>query len=235
MSKMSMNNNNNNLQPIRTVTEWDDEYARMARIAASQFRTTPGYSMKHQPAPDMRTFQQGLQRLDHSLSASASSPIASSLSSTEIQRRRRLIQHLQQTSGGGNAGTVDLLSGTTNSNDGLQQRLQQQQSSSQQPQPPQQQSKMTVALRQQDDMIDQLAVGVNRLKQQTTVIGEEAAMQVNLMNDMDHNLDATYNTMHDQTQRAASLRDDQSIWRLQLIVVALTILLILEILAGLTP
>ena len=212
--------------PIRTITEWDDEYARMARIAASQFRTTPGYSMKQQRAqPDINLFQQSMQRLDNAL---LSSTISSSLSTTEVQRRRRLVQHLQQTTIPGSSGAVDLLGGTTsNSNSSNANNAQQQQS--------QQQSKMTMALRQQDDMIDQLAVGVNRLKQQTTIIGEEANMHVNLMNDIDDHIDATYNTIRDQTLRTAALREDQSIWKLQLIIVALTILLVLEVLAGLSP
>lgn len=212
--------------PIRTITEWDDEYARMARIAASQFRTTPGYSMKQQrTTPDISIFQQSLQRLDNAL---LSSTISSSLSSTEVQRRRRLVQHLQQTIIPGSSGTVDLLGGTSSN---VSSNLNNAPPQQQQPQ----QSKMTMALRQQDDMIDQLAVGVNRLKQQTTIIGEEANMHVNLMNDIDDHLDATYSTIHDQTLRTAALREDQSIWKLQLIIVALTILLVLEILAGLSP
>ena len=216
--------------PIRTISEWDDEYARMARIAASQFRTTPGYSMKQQrTTPDIQVFQQSLQRLENSL---LSSPISSSLSSSEVQRRRRLVQHLQQTTIPGFNGTVDLLGGTATTTTTATGHNHPTHSN---PPPQPQQSKMTMALRQQDDMIDQLAVGVNRLKQQTTIIGEEANMHVNLMNDIDENLDSTYNTIHDQTLRTAALREDQSIWKLQLIIVALTILLVLEILAGLSP
>ena len=215
--------------PIRTISEWDDEYARMARIAASQFRTTPGYSMKQQrTTPDIQVFQQSLQRLENSL---LSSPISSSLSSSEVQRRRRLVQHLQQTTIPGFNGTVDLLDGTATTTTTTGHNHPTHSNPTAQPQ----QSKMTMALRQQDDMIDQLAVGVNRLKQQTTIIGEEANMHVNLMNDIDENLDSTYNTIHDQTLRTAALREDQSIWKLQLIIVALTILLVLEILAGLSP
>lgn len=216
--------------PIRTISEWDDEYARMARIAASQFRTTPGYSMKQQrTTPDIQVFQQSLQRLENSL---LSSPISSSLSSSEVQRRRRLVQHLQQTTIPGFNGTVDLLGGTATTTTTATGHNH---PTHRNPPPQPQQSKMTMALRQQDDMIDQLAVGVNRLKQQTTIIGEEANMHVNLMNDIDENLDSTYNTIHDQTLRTAALREDQSIWKLQLIIVALTILLVLEILAGLSP
>lgn len=201
---------------IHSINEWDDEYARISRIAATQFRTTPGYAMKQQPPVDVSVFQQSLQRLDAALSSPS---LSTNLSSTEVQRRRRLIQHLQQTSMPSNDSG---LFGTNVSDPSFSQSHHQH-------------SKMTTALRQQDDMIDQLAVGVSRLKHQTAVIGEEASMHVNLMNDMDTNLDATYNTIQDQTQRAASIREDQSIWRLQLIVAGLTVLLVLEIFLGLTP
>ena len=227
-----MSGSNNSGAHLRSISEWDDEYARLARIAASQFRTTPGYTMKQQQqqrtTPDIHAFQQSLQRLDNSL---LSSPISSSLSSTEVQRRRRLVQHLQQTSVPGGNATVDLLGGGATATVTTSATSSNHQSSMQQSQP----SKMSAALRQQDDMIDQLAVGVNRLKQQTTIIGEEANMHANLMNDIDDHLDTTYNTIHDQTLRTAALREDQSIWKLQLIIVALTILLVLEILAGLSP
>ena len=94
---------------------------------------------------------------------------------------------------------------------------------------------MQMALQQQDNMIDDLAVGMGRLKNQTVAIGDEARLHVNLLNDMDTNLDAAHDSLESQTRRAAQLRQDQSIWRLQLIVAALFILLILLIFLGLTP
>jgi hypothetical protein len=193
-----------------SVAEWDNEYARLAR-AASQLRTTGLLT----GANDVRSLQHGLQRLEADL-------LSLPLQAGEVQRRRRLVQHLQQTStsalgpitqppsfGGGDRGV--------------------------QPAPPQQQSQMATAMRQQDDMIDQLAVGVGRLKAQSAAIGEEAGMHVNLLNEMDTGLDAAYAGLEDETRRAASLREDQSVWKLQLIVAGLLVLLILEIFMGLTP
>ena len=190
---------------MSTVAEWDNEYARLSR-AASQMRTQ-GLSS---PAGDQqRSLQQGLARLDAALNTL---PIAAA----ELQRRRRLIQHLQNPSsvpvgspGGGGAYS----------------------SPSQQPQ---QQSQMAMAMRQQDDMIDELAVGVSRLKDQTQVIGEEARMHVNLLNDMESNLDAAHAGLEGETRRAAQLREDQSVWRLQLTVAGLSVLLVLLILMGLS-
>lgn len=129
------------------------------------------------------------------------------LQPTEIQRRRRLVQHLQQTSGGGAAV----------------------------PQQQQAQTQMQLAMQQQDAMIDELSAGVGRLKHQTHAIHDEAGMHVNLLNQMEDNLDMAQQGLEDETARAARLKEDQSVWRLQLIVAGLSILLVLLILMGISP
>jgi hypothetical protein len=182
-----------------SVTEWDNEYARLAR-AASQLRTAGLVTQ----ASDAQSLQQGLQRLEAQLDHLQLAP-------TEIQRRRRLVQHLGQ------------------------QQKQQGTGGYQPPQQAGQQSQMAMAMRQQDDLIDDLAVGVGRLKNQTTAIGEEARMHVNLLNDMETNLDAAHAGLEGETRRAMHLREDTSLWRLQLIVAGLFILLVLLILMGLSP
>lgn len=188
-----------------SVSDWDNEYARLARMA-SQLRTV---GIPKQPS-DIMTLQNALQQLEYTLSTLPLQP-------SEIQRRKRLIQHLQQTTA--TAQGIDF--GTTNNNS--------------QQQPSQQQTQMTMALRQQDDMIDELAMGVGRLKTQTIAIGDETRLHVNLLNDMDSNLDSAQESLLQQTTRATKLREDQSVWRLQLIVAGLFVLLILLIFLGLTP
>uniref|UniRef100_A0A7S3PCT6 t-SNARE coiled-coil homology domain-containing protein n=1 Tax=Amphora coffeiformis TaxID=265554 RepID=A0A7S3PCT6_9STRA len=131
------------------------------------------------------------------------------LQPTEIQRRRRLVQHLQQ--------TTTTTSTTTTGGAG------------------QAQSQMQLAMQQQDAMIDDLAVGVGRLKHQTHAISDEAGMHVNLLNDMETNLDAAQQGLEDETRRAARLKEDQSVWRLQLIVAGLSVLLVLLIVMGISP
>ena len=186
------------------VAEWDNEYARLARVA-SQLRTQ-GLSS---PGVDPQQLQQHLSRLDASLNALP-------VSAAEVQRRRRLIQHLQQNP----AGTTIGSGGTT--------------SFSSPPPQQQQQSQMAMAMRQQDDMIDQLGVGVSRLRDQTQIIGDEARMHVNLLGDMENNLDAAHAGLESETRRAAQLKEDQSVWRLQLTVAGLSVLLVLLILTGLS-
>jgi hypothetical protein len=126
------------------------------------------------------------------------------VSGSELQRRRRLVHNMQQNPAGSPGGFS----------------------------PPQ--SQMAMAMRQQDDMIDELAVGVSRLRDQTQVIGDEARMHVNLLGDMETNLDAAHAGLENETRRAAQLKEDQSVWRLQLTVAGLSVFLVLLILMGLS-
>ena len=188
-----------------SVSDWDNEYARWARVA-SQIRATPG--LRSSSTADLQQgLRAGLHQLDSALNALPLPP-------QEVQRRRRLLQHLQQTTS-----TTDPQSSSTGGS------RQQQQS----------QSLMGQAMQQQDAMIDQLAVGVGRLKNQSAAIGEEADAHVNLLNEMDTGLDAAQDSLNAETRRAAALRQEGSLWRLQLIVAGLFVLLVLEIFLGLTP
>lgn len=191
------------------VNEWDNEYARLARIA-SQLRTQ-GVSV----AADPQQLALHLNRLDAQLN---SLPV----SAAEVQRRRRLIQHLQG-------------SDATNISSGYTPPMTGSASSPHHSSPvPVMTSQMAMAMRQQDDMIDELAVGVGRLRDQTQLIGEEARMHVNLLGDMENNLDLAHHGLEAETRRAARLKEDQSVWRLQLTVAGLSVLLVLLILLGLS-
>mmetsp|Transcript_18384 Transcript_18384/g.27776 ORF Transcript_18384/g.27776 Transcript_18384/m.27776 type:complete len:164 (-) Transcript_18384:141-632(-) len=158
------------------VNEWDNEYARLARVA-SQLRTRGHVASDS----DHHALMNGLSRLGQSLGKL-------DLPAPEIQRRRRLISHLQQN--------------------------------------PQ--------LAQQDEMIDDLAIGVERLKQQSQIIGDEAKLHLNLLSDMESNVDIAHQGLEGETRRAEQLRAEKAIWKLQMTVVGLSILLILLILTGLT-
>eukprot|EP00526_Cylindrotheca_closterium_P023502 CAMPEP_0113644434 /NCGR_PEP_ID=MMETSP0017_2-20120614/23389_1 /TAXON_ID=2856 /ORGANISM="Cylindrotheca closterium" /LENGTH=165 /DNA_ID=CAMNT_0000556051 /DNA_START=55 /DNA_END=549 /DNA_ORIENTATION=- /assembly_acc=CAM_ASM_000147 len=164
--------------PMASVAEWDNEYARLARVS-SQMRTQ-GMSSGSDP----QQLNQHLSRLDAGL-------MSLPLPAAEIQRRRRLVQGLK-TSGAGAGYNPPQQGGG-----GGQQ---------------QQQSLMQDAMNRQDDMIDELAVGVSRLRDQTQVIGDESRMHVNLLNDMETNLDSAHAGLETETRRAAQLKEDQSVW-----------------------
>lgn len=189
-----------------SIAEWDNEYARLVR-AASQIRSGVG-----SPA-DAAALPGGLQRLDAALDRLALQP-------TEIQRRRRLVQHLQQTTGStSTTATTTTTTTTATAGGGAGQA----------------QSQMQLAMQTQDAMIDELAAGVGRLKHQTHAIHDEAGMHVNLLNEMETNLDSAQQGLEDETRRAARIKEDQSVWRLQLIVAAESVLLVLLIITGITP
>lgn len=137
--------------------------------------------------------------------ARLSSQVAS-LPLHERDRRRRLVSHLQQQSSGG-SNTYE----------------------------PPGASQMQQQMMQQDRMIDDLATGMGRLKHQSQNIHQEARLHVSLLSEMDNGLDSAQSGLEDETRRAARLREDQSVWKLQLTVAGLSILLVLLLLMGLSP
>lgn len=198
------------------VNEWDNDYARVARIA-SQFRTqglnkNQSSQAQNQLQPRQRQLFTQITSLDESLSTLP-------LPNSQIQRRRRLLQHLR-------GHRIDNMSNNNGQGDYRP-------PSADGPQP--HQSQMAVAMEQQDAMIDELAVGVGRLRDQTQVIGDEARMHVDLLNDMEGNLDSAYDGLDAETRRAARLKEDSSVWRLQLIVAGMFVLFVLLFFLGMSP
>ena len=193
-----------------SVSNWDDEYARLARVA-SQLRSNHGGNQQQQ-----QSVLTGLDRLKSQLDSTLSRMIPPA----DVSRRRVLIDNLsrQINNGGGDA---DLLG----------------YSSSSQPQPQQQQPSMSLsaqALRRQDDMIDELAGGVARLKDQTRLIHEETGLQNRLIDDMGHDVELAQAGIEAETARALKLKEDRSVWRLYCIIMGLTILLFWLIITGIS-
>jgi DNA-binding transcriptional regulator YdaS (Cro superfamily) len=89
------------------------------------------------------------------------------------------------------------------------------------------------ALRHQDEMIDELANGVARLKHQTMQVNDEAMMQNRMLDDMDGDVENARIGLETETARALKLKEDQSVWRLYLIIAGLSVLLFLLITTGL--
>ena len=159
---------------MTSISNWDDEYARISR-AASQLRTTNTFQ-NYQPHPSARqqqiqSVQSGLSRLKLSLEGMRSS---GAIGNGDYSRRMGLIDNLENQVGGGRSGNGngggvnegDLLG--TGGGGGGQQRL----------------STTTQAMRHQDQMIDELATGVSRLKDQTLMINDETNMQNRMLDDV---------------------------------------------------
>ena len=208
------------------ITSWDNDYARLAR-AAAQLRTTGFSSSPNNNNAAARQGQasaveSGIHRLVSQLNTLESDL---SLTPAEAGRRRTLLEglHGQITSmdsiitggipgigigGGGGARGGGRVGGG--------------------------ESHAAAALRRQDDMIDDLAIGVGRLKDQTHVIHQEANSHVRLLEEMDTNVDIANRGLEEETRRAMKLREEKSVWKLHLIIVGLSVLLFLLILMGLS-
>ena len=158
---------------MTSLSTWDDEYARISR-AASQLRTSSSPFTQNNPSArqqQIHSVQTGLARLKSSLENMRTSGM---IGSSDNHRRMGLIDNLESNVGGsaynGNgAAEGDLLGGNFGSAaGGGGQRL----------------STTTQALRHQDQMIDELASGVSRLKDQTLMINDEANMQNRMLDDV---------------------------------------------------
>ena len=88
-------------------------------------------------------------------------------------------------------------------------------------------------MRHQDEMIDELASGVSRLRDQTMLVNDEANMQNRMLGDMDMDVEMARTGLEAETLRAMKLKEDQSVWRLYLIIAGLSILLFMLIMSGL--
>lgn len=87
---------------------------------------------------------------------------------------------------------------------------------------------------EEDAMIDDLAAGVSRMRDQTQVVHDEAPLHVNMLGDMEVNLGAAQSGVDVETKRAAKLTEDKSVWRLQLIIAGEAVLCLLLLLMGLS-
>lgn len=187
------------------VSNWDDEYARLSRVA-SQIRSNSGVGGEEQ-----QNVLVGLQRLKGQLNVTLSRMIPPA----EVSRRRILVENLSRQISGGN-NDVDLL-GYGNTTSGA---------------PPAQQSRAVQALQRQDDMIDELAGGVARLKDQTILIHEETGLHNRLIGEMTDDVELAHNTIEAETARALKLKEDRSVWRLYLAIFGLTFLLLWLVVTG---
>lgn len=194
------------------IASWDNDYARLAR-AASQLRTTSpnnasSFQSNQQRQGQASSIQTGINRLASQLNALESNL---SLAPAEATRRRTLLDGLR--------GQLNASDGGSVGSGGFGGRGE---------------SSTAAALRRQDDMIDELAQGVGRLKNQTTLIHQEANSHVRLLDEMDANVDLANQGLEEETRRAMRLREEKSVWRLHLIIVGLSVLLFLLILMGLS-
>merc|ERR1712232_1015735 len=90
----------------------------------------------------------------------------------------------------------------------------------------QRQQLQSSALAMQDNMIEELAAGVGRLKNQSQMIGEESRMHVRLLNEMDVDVERATVGFQDEARHAEQARQQTSVKKLYSIIAGLSILLL---------
>jgi len=101
--------------------------------------------------------------------------------------------------------------------------------------PPPPSSPYSLAISQQDSIIDELAGGLSRLKTQSRAMNDEASMHLNLLHGMDDRIDHTHATLgqNSDTIRRQQTHGSCAIWKLQIVVAGLSVSLVLLVLLGL--
>mmetsp|Transcript_35352 Transcript_35352/g.76334 ORF Transcript_35352/g.76334 Transcript_35352/m.76334 type:complete len:209 (+) Transcript_35352:198-824(+) len=206
----------------KAIASWDNDYARHARAIALLHASHSDQQQQWHDEQQSSSvpIQNGLKRLSSHLYYLESQ---SSMSPAEFSRRRTLLEGLKgqlssTTEGGMSVYAASSAVGGGGGGGG----------------PGRSSSGVFASLRQQDDMIDELAVGVGRLKNQTHLIHQEATSQVRLLDEMENNVDLANQGLEEETRRAMRLKEEKSVWRLHLIIVGLSVLLFLLILMGLS-
>ena len=232
---VAINNNGIKSKMTSTASAWDNDYAQLARISSQlNVKGQEPSTRSHR----ISTFRDGLENLNRKLlEMEQASKQASSFGSNvnqrlyltpdECARRRTLLEGLGKkydslVSGDGNDpfttsaqptystfGSDHSIGGT-----GIKQR--------------------TSALVQQDAMLDELAAGVGKLKDTSRIIGEEAKHHVNLLNDMERDMEGARGGLAEETNNALKLKEDQSVWRLHLVICGLSTLMFFLILCGIS-
>ena len=200
---------------MNDVTSWDNEYARLAR-AASQLRASASQQHPTTREQQAQSIQAGLTRLHGRLSSMQASR---QIDPSDAARRKVLVENLvRQVGGSSTGGEADLLGLSGSAPQQQQQTL----------------SASAQALRHQDGLIEELASGVSRLKDQTLLINDEAQLQNRMLDDMGGDVENTRAGLEAETLRAMKLKEDKSVWRLYCIIAGLSILLFLLVLTGLS-
>jgi len=197
---------------MNTVAEWDDEYARLSRAAAQLRSVSPMNTSSTSYQQQVQSLQSGLSRLNSRLGLMQSS---NQITPDIAAQRRALVDHLMKQF----ASSTSVTTNTPNSSNAA---------------PPR--SAVQVALQTQDLLIDDLAKGVSNLKGQTRLIHEEAHLHNRLLDDIDNDVEAARIGLENETARARKLTEQTryELCKLYVYIAALSVLLFLLILAGLS-
>jgi hypothetical protein len=86
----------------------------------------------------------------------------------------------------------------------------------------------------QDDLLLSLGEGVGRLKTTAGLINEEATLHSKLLDDMDGDVEKAQSTLVAETRHAMKIRQESSVCRLYLVIMALVALMVMLLVLGMS-
>mmetsp|Transcript_22882 Transcript_22882/g.52425 ORF Transcript_22882/g.52425 Transcript_22882/m.52425 type:complete len:225 (-) Transcript_22882:211-885(-) len=219
-----------------SIGDWDNDFTRASKtcnqIRSKSLPPSQGAQALANLVSTVERLEMRLKQMEEDLSSQGGfgSTGFNNISRPELARRRSLmdslkvqVESLLGPAGIGAAASQNLFS-TSNS-------------SSQKCSNPalggaQQQQLQSSSLAMQEDMLNELAAGVGRLKNQSQMIGEESRMHVRLLNEMDVDVDRATVGFEDEAKHAEQARQQTSVKKLYSIIAGLSILLLFLLSVG---
>lgn len=152
---------------------------------------------------DLRGIEKQLNLLESQLKIMSNNTIQYELTSSELARRELIVENLKKTTSsiGINRNTptssTPYSSGANNSVTNNPLRTQ----------PSNDRNIMQEKIKNQDDMVLEIGLGVDRLRNKALVIGEESKSHVRLLDDLDSNVEIATAALQEEAKHAAEIKE----------------------------
>ncbi|EKU20516.1 hypothetical protein NGA_0569400 [Nannochloropsis gaditana CCMP526] len=216
-----------------TAQEWTEEYGRV-KTSAIDLRAsfaTPSSSSSNPSTQQLANLEQSVDKLDYRLGTMEQNPGQFGISQSDVVRRRELVKglrHQLSLLGTSSHGTNGLVTGTTRDGSaasggggvpgGLRTLAQQRRE----------------IIHEQDELLEDLGKGVDRLKMQGLVIRDETGIHHKLLEDIDGDVEAAASSLRMEARHAQRIREQSTVCRLYICIAILLIILVLLLVIGFT-
>ena len=169
--------------------DWSQQYESLKKRIQNQRINGVGFNTE-----DIRLIEKQITILESQLKMMSNSPMQYEIAASEVARRETLLANIKTlTSNLSSKGGVLAGKPTSpySSNTGSGGQVQTQ----------------AEIMRLQDDMVNEIGSGVDRLRGKALVIGEEAKAHVRLLDDLDSNVEIASAALRDEARHAAEVQE----------------------------
>ncbi|GAB5034549.1 qc-syp6 tlg1p syntaxin 6 family [Nannochloropsis oceanica] len=217
-----------------TAKEWTEEYKRSrAFVINLRSSSSAPASSSSSSRQQLANLEQSIDKLDYRLGLMEQNPGQFGVTESEVVRRRELVKGLRtqasvinssnrSTSAGGGVGAASssFSGGGVGGGGGMGPRTLAQQ--------------RREIISEQDELLEDLGKGVDRLKMKGLTIRDETTMHQKLLDDIDGDVEAAASSLRLEARHAQRLREQSTVCRLYLCIVVLLIVLVVLLVIGFT-